>query len=148
VNTWQKKILFRKVLRYYNGNLIGKIIAVWGLAFKPQTDDMREAPSIDIIHSLLNAGAKVKAHDPIAMNRARSIFGTSIEYSENAYDTLKNADALMIVTEWNEFRKPDFQKMKSLMRKPVIFDGRNVYDPKIVNDFGLEYFGIGRGSKI
>lgn len=144
VNTKQKKVLFKKLLRYYNGTINGKHIAVWGLSFKPQTDDMREAPSIEIIQSLLNAGAKVKAHDPIAMERAKTIFGNAIEYCENAYDALKQADALLLVTEWNEFRKPDFQKMKSLMRKPVLFDGRNIYDPKVVKDHGFEYFGIGR----
>ncbi len=144
VNTRQKKVIFRKLYKYYNGQLSGRTIAIWGLAFKPQTDDMREAPSIDIITSLLEAGAKVKAHDPVAIPKARSIFGNKIEYSDSVYDTLKNAEALLLVTEWNEFRRPDFVKMKTLMKKPVIFDGRNIYDPKTVRDLGFEYFGIGR----
>jgi UDPglucose 6-dehydrogenase len=144
VNTRQKKLLFRKVQKYFGGQLQGKVIAIWGLAFKPQTDDMREAPSIEIIQSLLEAKAKIQAHDPIAMERAKSLFDNRIEYFQNNYDALKGADALLIVTEWNEFRRPDYAKMKTLLKKPVIFDGRNIYDPKIMKENGFVYFGIGR----
>jgi UDPglucose 6-dehydrogenase len=144
VNTRQKKLLFRKVQKYFGGQLQEKVIAIWGLAFKPQTDDMREAPSIEIIQSLLEAKAKIQAHDPIAMERAKSLFDNRIEYFQNNYDALKGADALLIVTEWNEFRRPDYAKMKTLLKKPVIFDGRNIYDPKIMKENGFVYFGIGR----
>jgi UDPglucose 6-dehydrogenase len=144
VNARQKKVLFRKLQSYYCGELEGKSVAIWGLAFKPQTDDMREAPSIEIISALLSAGAKVRAHDPIANENAKKIFGNSIEYFENPYDAIKGADALLVVTEWNEFRRPDFKKIKSLMKKAVIFDGRNIYDPKVVREYGIEYFGVGR----
>jgi len=144
VNTRQKKLLFRKVQKYFGGQLQEKVIAIWGLAFKPQTDDMREAPSIEIIQSLLEAKAKIQAHDPIAMERAKSLFDNRIEYFQNNYDALKGADALLIVTEWNEFRRPDYAKMKTLLKKPVIFDGRNIYDQKIMKENGFVYYGIGR----
>lgn len=144
VNARQKKVLFKKLSAYYKGQLKGKTIAVWGLAFKPQTDDMREAPSIDLIRSLVAEGAKVRAHDPVANEKAKEIFGKTIEYCSSAYEALQGAEALVLVTEWNEFRKPDFKKMKSLMKVPVIFDGRNIYDPHILKEFGFEYFGIGR----
>ena len=147
VNTQQKKLLFRKVHNYFGGQLSGKTIAVWGLAFKPQTDDMREAPSIEILAALIDAKAKIRVHDPVAMPRAKSIFFSTIEYCENNYDALKGADALLVVTEWNEFRKPDFQKMKGLMKTPVIFDGRNIYDPKTMKESGFTYFGVGRNGK-
>jgi UDPglucose 6-dehydrogenase len=148
VNTRQKKILYRKVYKYFDGQLSGKTIAVWGLAFKPQTDDMREAPSVDIISAFIEAKAKVRVHDPIAMIRARSILGNTVEYCESNYDALKGADALLVVTEWNEFRKPDFQRMKTLMKKPVIFDGRNIYDPKTMKEYGFVYSGIGRRNDL
>ena len=144
VNTRQKKILYRKVYKYYNEQLDGKTITLWGLAFKPQTDDIREAPSLEIISSLLSANAKVRVHDPVAMTRGKSLLGDKVDFFENSYDALKGADALLIITEWNEFRKPDYQKMKALMKKPIIFDGRNIYDPKEMKEAGFEYYGIGR----
>jgi UDPglucose 6-dehydrogenase len=144
VNERQKKLLFRKLSKFYGGQLKDKVVTIWGLAFKPQTDDMREAPSIEIINSLLDAGVKVKAHDPVAMSRARNIYNGRIEFFDNGYEALKGADALLIITEWNEFRKPDFTHMKSMMKRPVIFDGRNIYDPKETRDAGFTYFGIGR----
>ncbi|HEX9136544.1 MAG TPA: UDP binding domain-containing protein, partial [Nitrospirota bacterium] len=124
--------------------LAGRTIAVWGLSFKPRTDDMREAPSVVIISNLLRAGAEVKAHDPVAMDQARKIFQTRIALMEDGYEALRGADALAVVTEWNEFRAPDFQKMKKLMKKPVIFDGRNIYNPAELKKEGFTYYGIGR----
>ncbi|HVN48352.1 MAG TPA: UDP-glucose/GDP-mannose dehydrogenase family protein [Bacteroidota bacterium] len=144
VNTQQKKLLYRKVHHYFDGQLSDKTIAVWGLSFKPQTDDMREAPAIDIVSALLEQQVHVRVHDPIAIDRAKSIFHNNVEYFENSYDALKGAHALLIVTEWNEFRKPDFQKIKSLMKTPIIFDGRNIYDPKMMKELGFVYSGIGR----
>ena len=146
VNEKQKKVLLKKVNRYFNNQLTGKTIAVWGLAFKPQTDDMRDAPSVVVINSLLEMGAKVKAHDPVAMPRAKALLDGKLDLVETSYEALKGADALLIVTEWNEFRRPDFERMKSLMKKPVIFDGRNIYDPKEMKEKGFVYFGIGRGG--
>ncbi len=146
VNERQKKVLVRKVQKYFDGQLKEKVIAVWGLAFKPQTDDMRDASSVEVINGLLELGCKIKAHDPIALSRAKSIFGNRVEYFDRNYDALKGADALLVITEWNEFRRPDFVKMKALMKRQVIFDGRNIYEPKEVRDQGFEYFGIGRGS--
>ena len=122
----------------------GKTIAVWGLAFKPRTDDMREAPAIPIIEGLLERGAKVRAFDPEARGVAQRIFKSRIHYARNAYDALKGADALLLVTEWNEFREPDFAKMKKLMKQPVIFDGRNIYDPQQIRALGFTYTSIGR----
>jgi UDPglucose 6-dehydrogenase len=143
VNRAQKRVLFKKAHAHFKGDLRGKKIAVWGLAFKPRTDDMREAPSIDTVGALLEAGAKVKAFDPIARDTARKIFGDKIEYGKKQYDVLEGAEALLIITEWNEFRRPDFDRMKQSMARPVIFDGRNLYDPKRVAALGFEYFGIG-----
>jgi UDPglucose 6-dehydrogenase len=147
VNDRQKRTLFRKLSKHYNGQLKDKNIAIWGLSFKPQTDDMREAPSIEVIDALLEAGARVRAHDPIALARAKSIYNGRVEFFDNNYETLKGAEALLIVTEWNEFRKPDFDRMKSIMKRPLIFDGRNIYDPKEMRDAGFTYFGIGRKTE-
>jgi UDPglucose 6-dehydrogenase len=116
---------------------------VWGLAFKPKTDDMREAPSIDLIEALLGAGAKVVAYDSAARESARRVFGDKIEYAPKPYDALPMADALFVVTEWQEFRQPDFARMKKLLAKPVIFDGRNIYDAKSLAALGFDYYGIG-----
>jgi UDPglucose 6-dehydrogenase len=124
--------------------LEGKIIAIWGLSFKPNTDDMREAPSVVIINNLLRAGAAVRAHDPIAAHEARKIFKNRIGIVEDDYDALRGADALAVVTEWNEFRKPDFQRIKKLMKKPVIFDGRNIYNQEELRKIGFTYYGMGR----
>jgi UDPglucose 6-dehydrogenase len=124
--------------------LAGKTIAIWGLSFKPRTDDMREAPSVVIINRLLRAGATVKAHDPVAMNEARKIFKNRIHFSDNDYEVLRGADALAVVTEWSEFRTPDFQKIKKLLKKPLIFDGRNIYNQAELRKMGFTYYSIGR----
>jgi len=126
----------------------GKTFAVWGLSFKPQTNDMREAPSTVIISELLKRGAKIQAYDPEAMKEARKIFGRRIRYAKRNYEALENADALILVTEWNLFRNPDFEKMRSLLKHPVIFDGRNQYNPQEMQELGFVYFGIGRGSEL
>jgi UDPglucose 6-dehydrogenase len=132
-------------MKHMGENLEGKNFAVWGLAFKPQTDDMREAPAIDIITELQKRGASFKAYDPIAVDNARKVIGDErIEYVKNNYDALKGADALLLLTEWHHFRKPDFDKMKGLMKKPVIFDGRNQYEPDKMKELGFAYYSIGR----
>ncbi len=143
VNEAQKARLVQKMEAHF-GALKGKTIAVWGLAFKPRTDDMREAPAITIIERLLAAGAKVQAYDPQANHIAKGIFGNRITLTEKSYDALAGADALALVTEWNEFREPDFGKMRKLMRTPVIFDGRNVYSKETMRTHGFTYFSIGR----
>ncbi|MGD1044648.1 MAG: UDP-glucose/GDP-mannose dehydrogenase family protein [Bacteroidota bacterium] len=147
VNERQKRTLVRKLGSYYKGQLKNKVIVLWGLAFKPQTDDMRAAPSIEVLNALLESGARVHAHDPIALARAKLLYPTGVEFFENSYDALKGAEALLIITEWNEFRKPDFPRMKSLMKTPVIFDGRNIYDPKELKEAGFIYFGMGRKTE-
>jgi UDPglucose 6-dehydrogenase len=143
VNQDQKQRLVEKMEAHF-GQLKGKTIALWGLAFKPRTDDMREAPAIVIINRLLALGAKVQAYDPQAGAVARGLFGTRIAILDKSYDALKGADALAIVTEWNEFREPDFAKMRKLMRAPVIFDGRNIYTPEHIRSLGFTYFSMGR----
>jgi UDPglucose 6-dehydrogenase len=143
VNQTQKTRLFAKLKKHF-GSLKGKTIAVWGLAFKPKTDDMREAPAIPLIESLLAAGAKVQAYDPEAIRVAKGIFGDKVTYAATNYDALKGADALAIVTEWNEFRRPDFQRMRSLMRAPLIFDGRNLFTPEQMKQQEFAYHSIGR----
>lgn len=144
INEDQKKVIFAKLKKHFEGDIKGKTIAVWGIAFKPQTDDIREAPSAVLISSLLNEGVKVSVHDPAAMPNAKKIYGSKIKYCKSAYSALKNADALVVVTEWNEFRRLDLHSIKSLMRTPVIFDGRNIYDPDEVRGSGFVYYGIGR----
>ncbi len=144
VNERQKKLLVEKVTRHFGKNLKGKTFALWGLAFKPRTDDMRDAPAIVIAESLLKAGASVQAHDPEAMEEAKKIFGDRISYFRRNYDALKGADALLIVTEWNEFRRPNFETIKQLLKHPIIFDGRNIYDPADLRKMGFTYFSIGR----
>ncbi len=144
VNNKQKSILFGKLNTYYQGNLKGKKIALWGLAFKPNTDDMREAPALVLIEKLLNSGAEIYVYDPVAMPECRRIVGDVVNYSENKFDTLQDSDALILVTEWNEFRVLDFSLMKKIMKQHVIFDGRNIYDLNEVNENGFDYFGIGR----
>lgn len=148
VNEIQKGVLVEKILGYYGSkeSIEGKRFALWGLSFKPRTDDMREAPSIVIINRLLDIGAEIAAHDPVAMDEARRIFGERIEYHHINYDALNGADALLIATEWNEFRRPNFERMKSLLKSPVIFDGRNIYNPAEMKRLGFEYFSIGRSS--
>lgn len=144
VNDLQKEILSSKILKYFQGDLKGKTIGVWGLAFKPNTDDIREAPALTIISRLLNKGAKIKAYDPEAMENVKSLFGDRIEFSTNEYEAIEGVDALAIITEWNEFRTPDFERMTQLMNAPVIFDGRNIYDVKLTRDMGFYYDSIGR----
>ncbi len=143
VNEAQKRALVRKMEAHF-GSLKGRTIAVWGLAFKPKTDDMREAPSIAIIESLLERGAKVQVFDPEALRVARLLFGQKIAYCPKSYDALRGADALALVTEWHEFREPDFARMRKLMRSPVIFDGRNIYQPQQMKAHGFTYYSIGR----
>lgn len=144
VNERQKNILFDKLLKYYNGDINGKTIAVWGLAFKPKTDDMREAPSLVLIDKILKAGGKVRAYDPVAMEEARlHKLGDTIVYAKDIYDATLDADAILMVTEWNEFRLPTWDVIKKTMTKPVVFDGRNIYNKQEMNDAGFDYFGIG-----
>lgn len=143
VNNAQKQVLFRKVKDYFDGQLTGRAIAVWGLAFKPRTDDIREAPALSLIDSLLEAGATVRVHDPVAMDNVREKYGDQLTYCENPYDALDDADALMIVTEWSEFRNPNFDLMRQLLKQPVIIDGRNLYEPAAMRQIGFEYSGIG-----
>jgi UDPglucose 6-dehydrogenase len=143
VNTLQKTKLLA-LMRKHFGSLKGKTVAVWGLAFKPRTDDMREAPAIPLIEALLSAGVEVQAFDPEAVRVARGIFGSRITYAASGYDAVKGADALAIVTEWNEFRRPDFGKMRAVMRSPVVFDGRNLFAPAHMKQHGFTYYSIGR----
>ena len=143
VNTFQKTKLAAQMKKHF-GSLKGKTIGLWGLAFKPRTDDMREAPAIPLVEALLSAGASVQAFDPEAMRIAKGIFGSKITYASNAYDAVKGADALAIVTEWNEFRRPDFARIRSLMRSPVVFDGRNLFAPPQMKQNGFTYYSIGR----
>lgn len=144
INERQKEFLVEKVKRHFGPDLSGRTFAVWGLAFKPRTDDMRDAPSVNIIESLLKGGAQVQAYDPEAMAEAKKIFGDRIGYGHRNYDVLKGADALLVVTEWNEFRRPNFQYIKELLKSPVIFDGRNIYDPGELRRLGFTYYSIGR----
>jgi len=150
-NDRQKFRMAQKVFSRFGENLSGRTFALWGLAFKPGTDDMREAPSLTLIEQLINAGASVQAHDPIAIDAAvreipkEWINDNCITFFEHQYDALNGADALMLVTEWKPYRNPDFQRIQSLLKTPVIIDGRNQYDPAQMNDIGIEYFGIGRG---
>lgn len=143
VNDRQKSVMVNKVESHFGKDLSGLTFAVWGLSFKPKTDDMREAPSVVIINSLLQAGAKVKAYDPIAMEEAKHDLKETITYSKDGYDALIDADALLLVTEWPEFRIPNFEVMERLMNQKVVFDGRNIYDKKELNALGFDYYGIG-----
>ncbi len=144
VNANQRQLYIEKVKNYFNNDLNGKHFALWGLAFKPNTDDIREAPAIDIIRALLDAGATVSAFDPEAMDNVKEIYGDEVNFVDAGYEALSNADALLIVTEWHIFRTPDFKKMKSLMKSPVIFDGRNLYDLKNIEAEGFYYESVGR----
>lgn len=146
VNKKQRMLFVNKILNYYNNDIKDKTFAIWGLAFKPKTNDMREAPSITIINELLNKGAKIKAYDPKAFDLAKLIFGDKITYSKNAYDALIDSNALLLLTEWNEFRRPDFDRIKSLLKTPVIFDGRNQYDSNRLKNKGFSYFCVGKKS--
>jgi len=144
VNERQKGVLVDKVKRHFGANLSGFTFAVWGLAFKPRTDDMRDAPAITVINALIESGAEVHAYDPEATEEAKKLFGAGIRYAHRNYDALDGASALLVLTEWNEFRRPDFARMKRLMQQPVIFDGRNIYDPLDLAERGFAYYSIGR----
>ena len=150
VNKRQKKVLFQKISDFFSSQLEGKVIAIWGLAFKPDTDDMREASSRDLMEMLWDAGCHVRAYDPVALDEARRIFGKrrDLTLCERAEDALAGADALAIVTEWREFRSPDFEAIKASLRQPVVFDGRNLYDPSLLRRLGIQYFAIGRGDSL
>ena len=143
VNEGQKRVLVTRMEEHFK-SLKGKRIAVWGLAFKPKTDDMREAPAVPLIQGLLAAGATVNAYDPEAMKVAKGIFGSKIQYADSSYAALTGADALAVITEWNEFREPDFGRMRKLMRQPLIFDGRNIYNPESLRALGFTYLSMGR----
>ncbi|MEM9546106.1 MAG: UDP-glucose/GDP-mannose dehydrogenase family protein [Bacteroidota bacterium] len=144
VNEDQKKILSERIVNYFNGDVNGKTIAIWGLAFKPNTDDIREAPALTIINDLLDAGASIRAFDPEAMDNVKQIYGDKIEFCKTQYEALEAADALAVVTEWQVFRTPDFDKIRSLLNNPAVFDGRNVFDVKRMRKMGFYYESIGR----
>jgi UDPglucose 6-dehydrogenase len=143
VNERQKVRLYAKMKQHF-GSVKGKRVAIWGLAFKPKTDDMREAPAVPLINALLDAGASVTAYDPEATKVAKGIFGTRIEFADKSYDAAADADALAVVTEWHEFREPDWMKIKKAMRTPVIFDGRNIFNPEQLRGLGFTYHSMGR----
>ncbi len=144
VNEAQKGILYRKVSDYFQGDLKGKRIAIWGLAFKPETDDMREAPSLVVIHKLLEAGCDIYAYDPVAMPESKRRIGDAIHYAKDIYDAVIEADALLLFTEWKEFRMPSWAAIKKLMKNPLVIDGRNIYEPREMEEYGFEYHCIGR----
>jgi len=143
-NEYQKTVIFKKMTGHFRNNLMDKTIGIWGLAFKPKTDDIREASSIDLIEKLLKAGVKIKAYDPAAMDEARKVLGEKIEYCSDPYQAIRGVDALALMTEWSEFHLPDFKQMAELMNGKVIFDGRNIYNPAELKSMGFEYYGIGR----
>lgn len=144
VNERQRRVLFEKVRSHFDGDLHGKRFALWGVTFKPKTDDIREAPAITIIDNLLESGAKVHASDPQGLNNLRNRYGDRISYFEGAYEALADCDGLMIVTEWNEYRSPDFERMRELLRNPLILDGRNLFEPETVARHGFTYYSVGR----
>lgn len=146
INLRQKHLIFNQLKKYFGDDLEGKVIALWGLAFKPNTDDMRDAPSKVLLESLWRAGIKVQAYDPVAMAEAKRIYGEHADFvlCKNTAETLENADALIIVTEWDEFRRPDFNLIKSKLHHPVIFDGRNLFEPSMIKSLGFDYYCIGR----
>ena len=144
VNKKQVELFYEKIKKHYKGKISGKHFAVWGLAFKPNTDDVREAPSHAIIGKMLADHATITAYDPEAIETTKAILGNKIKYAANAYDALENADALIIVTEWNEFRTPNFTRIKEMLKEPVIFDGRNLYDLDKMKDIKFNYYSVGR----
>ena len=144
VNENQKAVLFNKLSRYYQGDLKGKTITLWGLAFKAETDDMREATSLVTIQRLLEAGCQVRVFDPVAMNECRRRIGDAVTYAKDIYDAALGADALLLLTEWKQFRLPSWEVVRRTMNVPVVFDGRNIYDPSEMKALGFEYFSIGR----
>ncbi|MBF0576534.1 UDP-glucose dehydrogenase family protein [Dysgonomonas sp. GY617] len=143
VNEYQKTVLFKKLNDYYNGDLKGKTVALWGLSFKPKTDDLREAPSLVLIEKLLEVGVKIKAYDPIAIDEAKKHIGNKIEYAKDIYDATLDTDAILLVTEWNEFRLPSWSAIKKLVKKPLVIDGRNIYNGNDLREIGFEYISIG-----
>jgi UDPglucose 6-dehydrogenase len=143
-NEYQKNVIFGKMMKYFNNDMKGKLIGIWGLSFKPKTDDIREAPSFTLIEKLLESGAMVKAYDPAAIGEVKKVLGDSITYASDPYDAVSGADALALVTEWPEFHLPDLQRMAGIMKGRVVFDGRNIYNPAMLREAGFEYFGIGR----
>jgi UDPglucose 6-dehydrogenase len=147
VNECQKLVVLQKVQRYLGQDLSGKVIGMWGLAFKAETDDMRESPTIPVIEGLLKAGARVQAHDPKATDQARMIFGDRVMYAADPYSAAHGADALLVMTEWLVYRNPDFDRVQKLLRRPLLIDGRNLYDPARMKTLGFEYHGIGRGGR-
>jgi UDPglucose 6-dehydrogenase len=144
VNDLQKRIMAERVKQHFGRDLKGRIFAIWGLAFKPRTDDMREAPSLVVIEELIAAGARVQVHDPEALENARRIFGDRVSYHSSNYEALKQADALIILTEWNQFRHPNFQRIKTELKQAVIFDGRNLYEPTLMKALEFKYYSVGR----
>jgi UDPglucose 6-dehydrogenase len=144
VNVRQKAVIFDKISRHFEGKLTGRTIAVWGLAFKPGTDDLREAPALSLIDALLGRGASLRVHDPEALENARQRYGSRLQYCQQQYDALAGADALAIMTEWKHFVNPDFRRMRSLLRQAVVFDGRNLYRPERMREAGFTYYSIGR----
>jgi UDPglucose 6-dehydrogenase len=149
VNDRQKRLLAQKAKTHFagEGGVRGRKIAVWGLAFKPKTDDVRCAPAFAIVDELLADGAEIAVHDPVAMEVAKKHFDDRVRYATNPYDAVQGAEALLLVTEWNEFRQPDFQRVKELMAKPVIFDGRNIWNAQRLRGMGFSYYGVGRAAK-
>jgi UDPglucose 6-dehydrogenase len=154
VNRRQKVVVVEKVRQHYGGELQGRVLTIWGLAFKPNTDDTREAPALTVIDALLKEGVRLQLHDPVANDEMKKRMqaevakktGSAVKYFENNYDALKGSEGLIVVTEWNEFRRPDFDRMKELMKEPVIVDGRNIYNPRIMREKGFAYYGIGRNG--
>jgi UDPglucose 6-dehydrogenase len=149
VNAAQKRVIAEKISRYFEGNLLKRKIAVWGLSFKPETDDVREASAIEIIRILRDAGAVLSLHDPVSRHTAKRVLGSEgVTYHSDSYAALKGADALAVMTEWKEYRSPDWERVRSLLKNPVVFDGRNLYDVGTMKEFGFRYFGIGYGERI
>jgi UDPglucose 6-dehydrogenase len=148
VNARQKHRVGEKVIAALAANVKGARVAIWGLAFKANTDDMRESPALTLIDDLLAAGATVVAHDPAAIPEARRRFGKKIQFADSSYEALRDADALVVMTDWNEYRHPDFERMRSLMRRPLLVDGRNLYTPAKMQQIGFEYYSIGRGADV
>jgi len=143
-NELQKNVILNKMLGYFNNDLNNRLIGIWGLSFKPKTDDIREASSIYLINKLLGKGVRIRAYDPAAMEETRRLLGDRIEYASDPYEVVAGADALALMTEWSEFHLPDFVKLAGLMKNKVIFDGRNIYNPDELKKLGFKYFGIGR----
>ena len=146
VNTKQRERFWKKVESYFNSELNGKKVGIWGISFKPETDDIREAPSLYIIEKLLASGSEVSVHDPAAMDNLKKLYAGKLQYAGSNYEACEGASALIINTEWNEYRQPDFEKLKQVMVEHVIFDGRNLYNPERLKECGFKYFGVGIGN--